>query len=107
MVTKFAILVAIIALIMIGSTLVQYARHKITRSWALFWAGLWLLGALGVLFGRFLDPLGNYVIGGEGRWLVVYMAIMLLSYLVYRLFLAVQRNSAALSKLVEELAKKK
>jgi hypothetical protein len=107
MVSKFAFLLIIIAAIMIISTVLQFLRHKITRSWTIFWIGLWVVGTLGVVFSGFMDRIGEYVIGGEGRFLVIYLAIIVLFFLGYRLFLAVQRNNAALSKLVEELAKKK
>jgi len=107
MVTKFAILLIIIALIMSISTLIQFFRHKITRSWTIFWVGLWVVGTLGVVFSGYIDKLGNYFIRDEGRFLVIYLAIITLFYLVYRLFLSVQRIDSSLSRLVEELAKKK
>ncbi len=107
MVTKFAVFLGVLAIIMVCSTLLQFYKRKITLAWTLFWSGAWIFGALAVLFVGFLDKAGAYFIADTGRQLVIYLAILVLFYLAYRLFLAVQRIDHSMSRLVEELAKKK
>jgi hypothetical protein len=107
MVSKFAILVAIIAFIMIVSTVIQFSRKKITLAWSLFWCSLWIVGTAAVWFAGILDIIGEYLIGDSGRFLAIYLAIVVLFYLFYRLFLTIQRMDQSMSKLVEELAKRK
>jgi hypothetical protein len=92
---------------MIASTVIQFARRKITFAWAAFWSGLWILGVVAVFFSGWLDRVGNYVIADTGRQLVIYLAILALFYICYRLFLAIQRINDSISRLVEEIAKKK
>jgi len=107
MVTKLSIIVLVLAAIMVVSAIVQFHRKKITASWALFWSGLWVLGTAAVFFTGLLDQIGNYLIGSTGSQLVLYTAVLVLFFLVYRLFLTAQKLNESISKLVEELAKKK
>ena len=107
MVTKFAYLVFLVAIIMIISTWIQYHKRKITASWAIFWSGLWIVGTIAVFSVGILDIIGEYVIQDNGRQLVVYLCIILLFFICYRLFLAIQKLNDSVSKLVEEIAKRK
>ncbi len=107
MVTSFTMLVGIVAIIMVASTTVQFLKHKITAAWALFWSALWILGSAAMFFGGWLDKVSRVLIQDNARWLVIYIAIILLFYLLYRLFLMIQRMNRSISRLVEELAKKK
>lgn len=105
--SAFSVFVVALAAVMVFVTAFQHYKRKITTSWALFWGGLWVLGALTVTFVGVVDDLGRYLINGDGRWLIVYLAIILLFFICYRLFLVVQRLNESISRLVEEIAKRK
>jgi hypothetical protein len=106
-VAPFTFVVVAVAAVMIVSTVVQYHRKHVTFSWALFWSGLWIVATAGVFITGWLDRIGSYLTGGSGRDLILYSALIVLFLVVYRLFLALQRQNEALSRIVEELAKKK
>lgn len=97
----------VIAFIMVALTIIQYAKRKITMMWALFWSALWIIAAVSVFFSGWLDVLGQYIINDTGKQFAVYSAIIVLFVIVYRLFLSIQKLDASITKLVEELAKKK
>lgn len=107
MVTPFAVLFYILSAVMIASTVLHFHKKKITASWAFFWSGLWVLGSVAIFFSGLLDSIGNYFIKDSGNIFVMYIAVMLLFFLVFRLFLVVQRLHESITMLVEELAKRK
>lgn len=107
MVAPFTFVVVAVAVVMIVSSIIQYHKKHVTFSWALFWSGLWIIATAAVFITGWLNQVGNYLVGGNGKDLVLYCAILVLFLLVYRLFLALQRQNEAFSRIVEELAKKK
>ena len=92
---------------MVVSTIYHYSLKRITASWAIIWSGVWIAGAVAVFFSKRLDAIGQFVIGDEGKQLVIYGCILMLFYIAYKLFLYVNQINAQMTRLVEELAKKK
>jgi hypothetical protein len=82
----------------------------VTRSGAvgwrrsLFWISLWMLGLLAVWFPQATTRVAHLMGVGRGVDAIFYLSIALLSYLVFRLYVALDRQGQVLTRLVSELA---
>lgn len=106
MVTTFSLIIVGLAVIMVTSTVIQFHRRKITASWAMFWSGLWVVGATLTFFTGLLDRLAETYVGVDGTRFLMVAAILFLLFVSYRTFLRQKSLEAEISRLVEAIAKK-
>lgn len=104
MVNGFAVFVAALAALMVISTVVHYKKRRITFTWAALWSAVWIIGAVTVWFSNWTNRVAA-LFGQQGSTLVLYLSILFLFYLYYRLYLEHKKSQAQISELVEELAK--
>lgn len=71
---------------------------------SLLWVLLWLAGLVAVWFPQATTRAANAIGVGRGADAILYVSIALLSYLVFRLYVALDRQEQALTRLVSELA---
>jgi hypothetical protein len=85
---------------------VLLATRSGTISWrrSLFWVSLWVLGLLAVWFPQATTRAAHLIGVGRGVDAIFYLSIALLSYLIFRLYLALDRQERAITRLVSELA---
>jgi hypothetical protein len=70
----------------------------------LFWIGLWLAALVGILFPEFTTYVAKLVGIGRGADVVVYGAIMLLFYMVFRLNVMLEEVRHEITRVVREVA---
>ena len=103
----FQIAVLIIAVIHIARIIFLWRKRKIEVSIAIFWAMIWTA----VLFIAFDTQIVNSIssAAGVGRTvdLAIYIAILILLYVVFQLNMKVNRLERQLTKLVREISLKK
>jgi small membrane protein len=100
------ILIVIILLIIL-QTIRKFRSHIIGLREFLFWAVLWVAVGITVLLPRLTSFLANYLGVGRGADLVVYGSLIFVFYMIFRLFARQERMEKNISKIVEEIAKKK
>lgn len=105
MVNWFAVLVAAFAATMVVATITQYKKRHITFTWAAFWSGLWVVGAVAVWFSSWTNHVARVLVGQQGSTFVLYISVLALFYMVFRLYLEHKKTQAEISELVEEIAK--
>jgi hypothetical protein len=71
---------------------------------SLFWVLLWAAGLLAVWFPQATTRVANTIGVGRGADAILYFSVALLSYLVFRLYVALDRQEQTLTRLVSELA---
>ncbi|RJQ19941.1 DUF2304 family protein [Candidatus Woesearchaeota archaeon] len=85
-------------------TLMSYRERRISAQWLVFWLLIW--GGVGVvaflpgLAAMVSEPLGI----GRAIDLVVYASILLLFYLIFRIYLRLESLEHNVTKLVREIA---
>ena len=84
--------------------LVVTRRGRIRWPRALFWAVVWAVGLTAVWFPDTTTRMARWIGVGRGADAILYLSIALLSYLVFRLYVLLDRHEQALTRLVTELA---
>jgi hypothetical protein len=100
----FQIALILFALTAIYKTWRQYQFRQVSRHWLLVFGGFWLFVALVALTPQSTDIFANYVGVGRGADLLVYIAIVVLFYVVYRLLVRQQKMTEEITELVRRLA---
>jgi small membrane protein len=84
--------------------LVITRRGRIRWPGALLWVAVWTVGLLAVWFPEVTTRMARVIGVGRGADAILYLSIALLSYLVFRLYVLLDRQEQALTRLVSELA---
>lgn len=98
-----AILVAF-ALFAITRTVKQYRKRKVSRYWFFLWSGLWTLVIGVALWPETADILAKRLGVERGADLALYFAVVILAYLVFRLFVRQEETERSITQLVRKIA---
>ena len=98
------ILVSFFVLVVLGKLFKQYSIDKITLANFLLWCLLWLSVLLVFWQPDITSYLANFLGIGRGADLIIYIAILVLVYLVFRVFVRLQKLEKDLTKLIREEA---
>lgn len=82
----------------------QKRRQKIGRNEFIFWLSFWSLGAVAILFIRQIDDLVVGLGFSSGINFLLYLTIMFLFYLVFKLRLALAKLDANLTEIARKIA---
>jgi len=99
----------IIALVLIAffvSRLISQKRKKqINQNEFILWIAFWFLGALAIIFIKEIDRLVEYLgFSGSGINFLLYISIIILFYLVFRLRLNIAKMDKNLTEVVRKVA---
>ncbi len=100
----FQILLVAFALFAIIHASRQYARQKISRYWFGLWTILWLVVILVALAPQTTDLVAQTVGVQRGADLLVYTAVVILVYGLYRMSVRVMRVEREITELVRKVA---
>lgn len=100
----FQIALIAFAAFAIFKTWKQYAKKDASKYWAIAFSCLWLIVIAIALVPNIANTTANFVGVGRGVDVIVYSAIVVLTYAVYRLMLRQQKLSAELTELVRVVA---
>lgn len=95
------ILTALIVLIL-SHVFWQYRRRTIALSAAVLWGLLWIAGAVLVLWPDLSSRVASAVGVGRGVDLVVYVAILALFYLLFRIIVRIERIERSITDIVRK-----
>jgi hypothetical protein len=98
------ILVSLFVLIVLAKLFKQYNGDKITLANFLLWCLLWLAVLLVFWQPDLTSYLANFLGIGRGADLIIYVAILVLVYLVFRVFVRLQKLEKDLTKLIRDEA---
>ncbi len=83
----------------------QKRKNKLSKNEFIVWLSFWLLGALAIIFIRQID---NLVIAlgfsGSGINFLIYLSVIILFYLVFKLRLSIAKTEANITKITRHLA---
>ena len=102
--TPFQIFAGFVMVFGVLRAFMLYRERKLNNSWFIFWLVIW--GGVGVL--AFVPSISYRIsapLGVEsGINLVVYVSIIVLFYLVFRIFLRLEKLQTDITRLVREIA---
>lgn len=97
------ILVAIIASI-ISHSLLRFKKGDLDFKRLLLWIVFWLAAAVAVIWPDLTVLAANFVGIGRGADLVVYVSLVVLFYILFRLLIRIEKLEKNLTKLVRQRA---
>ncbi|MFH1405257.1 MAG: DUF2304 family protein [Patescibacteria group bacterium] len=100
------IFIVVFALFAIVRASMQFHQGRVTRFWLVFWLLFWLVLCLVVLLPQTTQTLASVLGVGRGVDLAIYVSIILLFYLVYRVFVKLEDIENQITKLVRSVALK-
>lgn len=100
----FQTILALFALFAITRTLKQYRKQKVSLHWFLLWSGLWVLVIAVAFWPKSADAIASWLGVERGADLALYAAVVVLAYLVFRLFVRQEETERSITELVRRVA---
>ena len=107
MMQPIQIVALVVAVIHIARVLVLWKKHKIPGRTTLFWFLIWFAVLVVVFATPFIDALSRPIGVGRGIDMVVYIAVLILFYMVFQLNMKIDKLEREITKLVREISLKK
>lgn len=98
------IIFSFFALFALSRTVVRYRKKEIPLSWFLFWIVFWVIVVIAVILPWTTTLLADWIGIGRGVDLVIYFSIIILFYLIFRLFVKIEQIERNITKIVEKNA---
>lgn len=100
-------ILALTIIFILLQTLAKFRMKNISLREFLFWVIFWLLVGAAILMPKATVFLANYLGVGRGADLVIYASLIFVFYMIFRIFARQNKIERDISKIVEEMAKKK
>lgn len=100
----FQIFLILFALFAIFKVSRQYQRRRVSVHWFVVWTIFWLVVIAVAILPQATDVVARYVGVERGADLLVYTAVVLLVYAMYRVFVRLERHDRELTELVRALS---
>lgn len=100
------ILVWIFGLLALYSIFIKFRKKEISLGWFLFWFLLWV-GIIGIVSQAYIaDRIAGFIGFGPGRGveLALFLAILIVLYLMFRLYLKINKIDSQISEIVKYIA---
>ncbi len=101
----FQIFLVAFGLFALLKTYRQFKAKKVSSYWLILWCLLWSAVIAVALAPQTTDVLANYVGVEKGADLLVYIAILVLFYSIYRIMVRAEKQNKELTELVRKIAK--
>ncbi|MBT5808713.1 DUF2304 family protein [Candidatus Uhrbacteria bacterium] len=98
------ILIIAFALWAITKTIVQFKKGALTIAWLFFWFCFWGTAGVVAALPQTTDVIANLVGVGRGADLVIYTSLVALFYLVFRVYVKIEKTEREITRLVRKLA---
>lgn len=100
----FQIFLILFAVFAIAKTYRQYKKQRVSVYWLTVWSLLWFVVIAVALWPQTTDILATFVGVEKGADLLVYTAVVVLYYLLYRSMVRQERTNKELTDLVRQIA---
>ncbi len=100
------LLVWIIGLLILYNIFIKFRKKEITFAWFSFWFLLWA-GIIGLVSHAYIaDRIASFIGLGTGRGveLALFLAILIVLYLMFRLYLKINQIESQISEIVKHIA---
>jgi len=104
MLTGSQVILSAIVLFILFKTYHAYKKDKISTSFALLWVWFWMLVLLFINWQSLLTRIANFIGIGRGVDLATYISIILIFYLIYKIFTKLEDINHKLTKIIRQKA---
>jgi hypothetical protein len=98
------VLILLFALFAISRTIRQFKQGALSIAWLIVWIVFWIVVGIVVLSPQTTDAIAKLVGVGRGADFVIYISLVALFYLVFRMFVKIEDVEREITKLVRKLA---
>ena len=98
------ILIIAFALWAITKTIMQFKKGALTIAWLFFWFFFWGVAGVVAALPQTTDVIANLVGVGRGADLVIYTSLVALFYLVFGVYVKIEKTEREITRLVRKLA---
>ncbi len=92
--------IVVFALFAVTRTFMQFKKGALTIAWLLFWVFFWLIAAFVAVLPQTTDVFARLVGVGRGADVVIYLSLVALFYLVFRLYVKIERVEGEITRVV-------
>lgn len=100
-------IILIFAFFALSRAILRFRHREITFPSFLFWVFIWIAMTIVTIFPRWASFFAGALGVGRGADLLVYLSVILLFYLIFRLYVRFENLERDLTKLVRQLALKR
>lgn len=107
MITVISLLVILFSLFAISRAIIRFKQGEMSTSEFIFWVALWVVVDILSLIPDLASRISQLFGIERGADLAVYIGIILMFYLIFRLYVKIENVQHDLTRIVRELAKKR
>jgi small membrane protein len=100
------ILILVFALFAVVRAVMQFKNGALTIAWLFFWILFWAAAGFVAIMPQTTDVVAAFFGVGRGADAVIYIALILLFLLVFRMYVHIEEVEGELTQLVRKLATK-
>jgi len=100
----FQIIAGLIILIILSRVVLKYSKKEISRFEILFWVIFWIGILVVIIFPEITNFIANKVGIGRGADVAVYASILLIFYVIFKIYTRIDRIEKDMTKLVRKIS---
>lgn len=100
----FQIIVGIVILIILSRVILKYNKREISKFELLFWIIFWIIILTIVLFPEIINYIANILGVGRGADVAIYIGILLIFYIIFKIYIRIDKIEKDMTKLVRKIA---
>lgn len=104
MLTTIQIVLLLFALFALTRVILRLREKIISPKMAIFWASIWLAALLGILLPTTTTRIASIFGVGRGVDVIVYISLVLLFYLVFRIYVMIQDLHQEMTSIIRKIA---
>jgi small membrane protein len=102
--TVIQILILFFVLFALGRAIIQFRRGRLPIGLLAFWLAFWFIAGAVAILPQTTDIAARFVGVGRGADFVLYISVMALFYLCFRLFVKIEDVERQITRLVRKIA---
>lgn len=98
------IILALFVFFVVFNVIFKYKKKEIAAQEFIFWIFFWALVLTAVIYPRATDKIARIVGVGRGADLLVYLSILVLFFIVFKIFVKLERVEKNITKIIRAIA---
>lgn len=98
------IIAGLFAIFALSRALLRFREGKLSSFAFIFWFIVWVLGMVTILFPNLTSILSAYIGIGRGADAVIYASIVVIFYLIFRVYIKIEDTQKQMTELVRRIS---